>query len=103
MGNCFYICSGPLLSIALYWAYLKHDKESLAMKKTLLKSAVIAAALAPFLVNAAETGSVDFTALTNAVSFDSVIAAILSVAGILVGLYASIAGAKTVLRMIRGA
>ncbi|WP_074398780.1 MULTISPECIES: hypothetical protein [Kluyvera] len=73
------------------------------MKKTLLKSAVIAAALAPFLVNAAETGSVDFTALTNAVSFDSVIAAILSVAGILVGLYASIAGAKTVLRMIRGA
>lgn len=45
----------------------------------------------------------DFTALTNAVSFDSVIVAIMSVAGILVGLYASIAGAKTVLRMIRGA
>lgn len=73
------------------------------MKKTILKSAVVIAAAAPFLANAAESGGVDFTTLTNAVSFDSVIVAIMSVAGILVGLYASIAGAKTVLRMIRGA
>lgn len=73
------------------------------MTKKILKSAVLIAAAVPFLANAAETSVVDFTALTNAVSFDSVIVAIMSVAGILVGLYASIAGAKTVLRMIRGA
>ncbi|WP_215260899.1 hypothetical protein, partial [Escherichia coli] len=90
-------------SITLYWTRFKYDKESLIMKKTFLKSAVVIASVVPFLANAAESAGVDFTALTNAVSFDSVIVAIMSVAGILVGLYASIAGAKTVLRMIRGA
>lgn len=73
------------------------------MKKIALKSVLASSVSFPFIAGAAETGGVDLTALTNAVSFDGVIAGVLAVAGGLIVVYLSIAGAKTILRMVRGA
>lgn len=44
----------------------------------------------------------DLTALTGAVDFGTVVAAVLAIAGLLATLYVAIKGAKTVLGMIRG-
>lgn len=73
------------------------------MKKLVLKSILASFVSLPFIAGAAESGGVDLTALTNAVSFEGVITGVLAVAGGLIVVYLSIAGAKTILRMVRGA
>lgn len=50
---------------------------------------------------AAATGP-DLTPLTDAISFSTVITAVLAIAGLLAAVYVAIKGAKTVLTMIRG-
>lgn len=45
----------------------------------------------------------DFTALTTSIDLSTVITAVLAVAGIMVGVYVAIKGAKIVIGMLKGA
>ncbi len=73
---------------------------------TKAKLAIVVAAAAVFapVAQAAGGGSTapDLSSLTNAVDFSTTITALLSIAGLLAGVYIAIKGAKTVLGMIRG-
>lgn len=65
----------------------------------LKKAAFAAAAVVPGFALAAGP---DLKPLTDAVSFDTVITALLAIAGLLATVYVAIRGAKVVLSMIRG-
>ena len=64
----------------------------------------IAAAVVAFVATATAfaAGGPDLTPLTSVVDFGTVITAVLSIAGLLAGVYVAIKGASTVLSMIRG-
>ncbi|WP_147694517.1 hypothetical protein [Vogesella mureinivorans] len=65
----------------------------------LKKAAFVAAVAAPSLALAAGP---DLTSLTDSVKFDTVITAVLAIAGSIATVYLAIRGAKIVLGMIRG-
>lgn len=50
----------------------------------------------------AQAADLDFTPLTGAISFSSVVVAIMAVAVLLCGVHVAIAGAKFVIRMVKG-
>ena len=69
-------------------------KKFVASAFLVLASAGVFAAVPP---------AIDFTPITGVVSFDSVGTAILAIAVILATLYVTWAGAKIILRMVKGA
>lgn len=70
------------------------------MKQNFFKHLTVTA-LASFTGLAMAVGP-DLTPLTNAVSFGTVITAVLAIAGLLAAVFVAIRGAKTVLSMIKG-
>ena len=71
----------------------KHIQRGLALVGAI---AVSGAAMA------AGTGGPDLTPLTSAVEFDTVITAVLSIAGLLAVVYVAVKGAKIGLAMLKG-
>ncbi|KVD29392.1 hypothetical protein WI84_01785 [Burkholderia ubonensis] len=51
----------------------------------------------------AATAAPDFSTLTSTIDMSTVITAVLAVAGVMVGVYVAIKGARIVLRMVKGA
>jgi hypothetical protein len=71
------------------------------MKNLKKMIAAVAAGVVGTSAFAAGTGP-DFTALTSAVSVDTVISAIMAIAVIVIGVVLAVAGAKRVIAMVRG-
>lgn len=71
------------------------------MKKLFSLSVLSAAILAPAASFAAE-GDLDLSSLTDSFSVSPVITGVLAIAGTLLGLYATMRGAKIVLALVRG-
>jgi len=74
-----------------------------ALKSKLVRgtAAVSGVLLAP--VAFAQATPPDFSTLTSAIDFSTVITGVMAVAGVMVGVYVAIKGAKIVLQMVRGA
>lgn len=68
----------------------------------LLKKIFLLVAVALFALPAFAVPGPDLTPLTSVVNFDTVITALLAIAGLLAAVYVAIRGAKTVLGMIKG-
>ncbi len=78
--------------------------KSRKMSKTKLGLALITFLSSGVTLAAGETSSgMDLSSLTNSVDFSPVTIAILAIAGSLITLYACYAGARFVLRMVKGA
>ncbi|HDZ1002082.1 TPA: hypothetical protein RRU80_003280 [Klebsiella variicola] len=71
------------------------------MKKLFSLSVLSTAILAPAASFAAE-GDLDLSSLTDSFSVSPVITGVLAIAGALLGLYATMRGAKIVLALVRG-
>jgi hypothetical protein len=72
-----------------------------ALKAISLRAALGAAVAVPVLAHA-QASAVSYTSLTSSIDFTTTIAAIMSIAALLCGLYLAIKGAKIVIRMLRG-
>lgn len=73
-----------------------------ALKALSVRSILGGVAVVPVLAHAADVGGIDYTPMLSKIDFTSTIAAVMSIAALLAGLYLSIKGAKTVLGMVRG-
>lgn len=67
--------------------------------KTITKAGLAVSAMA--MVSMAQA-QVDFSTMTNGITFDSAVTAVLAIGTALGAVYVAIAGARAVLRMIRG-
>lgn len=73
------------------------------MQKVRFAGRVVTAALASALVaQAAFAAGPDYTTITAGIDWASVITGILAVAGLLVGLYGAVKGARILIGMVRG-
>ncbi|RQQ61704.1 hypothetical protein [Burkholderia stagnalis] len=73
-----------------------------ALKALSVRSILGGVAVLPVLAHA-DGGGIDYTAMLSKIDFASTIAAIMSIAALLAGLYMAIKGAKIVIGMVRGA
>lgn len=71
------------------------------MFKKLFAAAAVAV-VAPSVFAAEGAAAWDYTSLTSSIDFSSISTGVLSVAGVLVGVYAGIKGAKIILGFVRG-
>lgn len=71
------------------------------MFKKLFAAAAVAV-VAPSVFAAEGAAAWDYTRLTSSIDFSSISSGVLSVAGVLVGVYAGIKGAKIILGFVRG-
>lgn len=71
------------------------------MFKKLFAAAAVAV-VAPSVFAAEGAAAWDYTSLTSSIDFSSISNGVLSVAGVLVGVYAGIKGAKIILGFVRG-
>ncbi|RQR33868.1 hypothetical protein DIE23_14070 [Burkholderia sp. Bp9143] len=76
-----------------------------ALKKMTARTGlVIAGGILAATANAqAATTAPDFSTLTSTIDMSTVVTAVLAVAGVMVGVYVAIKGARIVLRMVKGA
>jgi len=80
--------------------------EVVMLKNLLARAGVVVLAAAPLLSHAQSSGTttaIDYSGLTSQVDFTTTIAAVMTVAGLVTGLYLAIKGAKVVIGMVRGA
>lgn len=73
-----------------------------ALKAMSVRSILGGVAAVPVLAHAADGGGIDYTPMLSKIDFTTTIAAVMSIAALLAGLYLSIKGAKVVLGMVRG-
>ncbi|KWO34365.1 hypothetical protein [Burkholderia stagnalis] len=74
-----------------------------ALKALSVRSVLVGVAAVPALAHAADGGGIDYTAMLSKIDFATTIAAVMSIAALLAGLYMAIKGAKIVIGMVRGA
>lgn len=70
------------------------------IKKSAVQATVMVSTFA--LANSANAAGADFSALTNGVDFGSATTAVITIAAAIASVYVAIAGARAVLRMIKG-
>jgi len=77
-------------------------KEHFGLKSSAVIGALLTSVALPVAAQSSTAGP-DLTALTNNISFGTVLTAILAVGGLLASVYLALKGARIVLAMLRGA